>query len=94
MFQTTPLSSGTLNGQTFTIELVEPGNQIVVKWPQNPTVCPPASFASWSPALCASCLMRLWNWPPSVSGRNCNRAGRHRARSLSRVPLVGPQTRR
>jgi hypothetical protein len=47
MFQTTPLSSGTLNGQTFTIELVEPGNQIVVKWPQNPTVCPPASFASW-----------------------------------------------
>ena len=44
MFQTTPLSSGTLNGQTFTIELVEPGNQIVVKWPQNPTVCPPASF--------------------------------------------------
>ena len=26
MSQTTPLSSGTLNGQTITIELVEPGN--------------------------------------------------------------------
>jgi hypothetical protein len=43
MSQTTPLSSGQLNGQTFTIELVELGNHqppvIVVKWPQKPTVC-------------------------------------------------------
>jgi hypothetical protein len=46
--QTTHLSGGTLNGQTITIELVEPGNHqppvIVVKWPQKPTVCPPATF--------------------------------------------------
>ena len=48
MSQTTPLSSGTLNGQTITIDLVEPGNHqppvIVVKCPQKPSVCPPASF--------------------------------------------------
>ena len=48
MSQTTPLSSGTLNGQTITIELVEPGNHqppvIVVKWPPKASVCPPASF--------------------------------------------------
>ena len=47
MSQTTPLSSGTLNGQPITIELVERGNHqppvIVVKW-QKPTVCPPATF--------------------------------------------------
>ena len=48
MSQTTPLSSGTLNGQPITIELVERGNHqppvIVVKLPQKPTVCPPATF--------------------------------------------------
>lgn len=48
MSQTTPPSSGTLNGQAITIELVEPGTHqppvIVVKWPHKPTVCPPASF--------------------------------------------------
>jgi hypothetical protein len=44
----THLSGGTLNGQTTTIELIEPGNHqppvIIVKWPQKPTVCPPATF--------------------------------------------------
>ena len=48
MPQTTPLSSGQLNGQTITIELVEPGNHqppvIVVKWPPKASVCPPANF--------------------------------------------------
>jgi hypothetical protein len=48
MSQTTPLSSGTLNGQNLTIQLVEPGNDlppaIVVKWPDKPSLCPPASF--------------------------------------------------
>jgi hypothetical protein len=48
MSQTTPLSSGTLNGQTITINLVEPGNDkppaIIVKWPEKASVCPPATF--------------------------------------------------
>jgi hypothetical protein len=46
--KTTQLSTGELNGQTLTIQLVEPGNDrlpaIVIKWPEKPTVCPPASF--------------------------------------------------
>jgi hypothetical protein len=45
---TTPLASGTVNGQTLTIELVEPGddlpNAVVVKWPQKPTIASPATF--------------------------------------------------
>ena len=45
---TTPLSSGSLNGQTLTIELVEPGNDlpnaVVIKWPTKPTVTSPATF--------------------------------------------------
>jgi hypothetical protein len=44
----TPLSSGHLNGQTLTIELVEPGNDlpnaVVVKWPVKPTITSPAAF--------------------------------------------------
>ena len=44
----TPLSSDSLNGQTLTIELVEPGNDlpnaVVVKWPAKPTVTRPAAF--------------------------------------------------
>ena len=48
MHETTPLSSGSLNGQTLTIELVEPGNDlpnaVVVKWPVKPTVSSPANF--------------------------------------------------
>jgi hypothetical protein len=48
MHQNTPLSSGTLNGQTLKIELVEPGNDlpnaVVVKWPAKPTVASPATF--------------------------------------------------
>ena len=44
----TPLSSGSLNGQTLTIELVEPGNDlpnaVVVKWPAKPTIASPAAF--------------------------------------------------
>jgi hypothetical protein len=43
-----PLSSGTINGQSLRIELVEPGNDlpnaVVIKWPQTPTVTSPASF--------------------------------------------------
>ena len=46
--QTTPLSSGNLNGQTLKIELVEPGNDlpnaVVVKWPAKPTITSPAAF--------------------------------------------------
>jgi hypothetical protein len=46
--QITPLSSGSLNGQTLTIELVEPGNDlpnaVVVKWPAKPTIASPAAF--------------------------------------------------
>jgi hypothetical protein len=45
---TTPLSSGSLNGQTLKIELVEPGNDrpnaVVVKWPVKPTISSPAAF--------------------------------------------------
>jgi hypothetical protein len=45
---TTPLSSGSLNGQTLRIELVEPGNDlpnaVVIKWPQKSTITSPATF--------------------------------------------------
>ena len=50
MFQSsiTPLSSGSLNGQTLSIQLVEPGgdlpNAVVVRWPQKPTITSPATF--------------------------------------------------
>jgi hypothetical protein len=48
MHETTPLSSGSLNGQTLTIELVESGNDlpnaVVVKWPVKPTITSPATF--------------------------------------------------
>ena len=48
MSNVTPLSSGSLNGQTLTIELVEPGNDlpnaVVVKWPAKPTISSPAAF--------------------------------------------------
>jgi hypothetical protein len=46
--QTTPISSGSLNGQTLKIELVEPGNDlpnaVVIRWPAKPTVSSPATF--------------------------------------------------
>jgi hypothetical protein len=45
---TTPLSSGSFNGQTLKIELVEPGNDlpnaVVVRWPAKPTITIPATF--------------------------------------------------
>jgi hypothetical protein len=48
MSNITPLSSGSLNGQTLTIELVEPGNDlpnaVVVKSPVKPTITSPAAF--------------------------------------------------
>ena len=48
MSNVTPLSSGSLNGQTLTIELVEPGNDlpnaVAIRWPQKPTVTSPAAF--------------------------------------------------
>ena len=48
MSNVTPLSSGSLNGQTLTIELVEPDNDlpnaVVVKWPAKPTITSPATF--------------------------------------------------
>ena len=48
MSNVTPLSSGSLNGQTFTIELVEPDNDlpnaVVIKWPVKPTVASPTTF--------------------------------------------------
>jgi hypothetical protein len=46
--QITPLSSGSLNGQTLKIELVEPGNDrpnaVVIRWPQKSTITSPATF--------------------------------------------------
>jgi hypothetical protein len=46
--QITPLSSGSLNGQTLKIELVEPGNDrpnaVVIRWPTKPTITSPATF--------------------------------------------------
>ena len=48
MHETTPLSSGNLNGQTLKIELVEPGNDlpnaVVIRWPGKPTIASPATF--------------------------------------------------
>jgi hypothetical protein len=48
MSNVTPLSAGSLNGQTLTIELVVPGNDlpnaVVVKWPAKPTVTSLAAF--------------------------------------------------
>jgi hypothetical protein len=48
MSNVTPLSAGSPNGQTLTIELVETGNDlpnaVVVKWPQKPTISSPAAF--------------------------------------------------
>jgi hypothetical protein len=48
MHETTPLSSGSLNGQTLKIELVEPGNDrpnaVVIRWPTKPTITSPATF--------------------------------------------------
>jgi hypothetical protein len=48
MHETTPLSSGSLNGQTLKIELVEPGNDrpnaVVIRWPVKPTITSPATF--------------------------------------------------
>jgi hypothetical protein len=48
MHETTPLSSGSLNGQTLKIELVEPGNDrpnaVVIRWPQKSTITSPATF--------------------------------------------------
>jgi hypothetical protein len=44
---TTPLSSGTLNGQTLKIELVEAAKfpaTIVISWPTKATTVPPANF--------------------------------------------------
>jgi hypothetical protein len=48
MSNVTPLSSGSLNGQTLKIELVEPGNDlpkaVAIRWPQKPTISSPAAF--------------------------------------------------
>jgi hypothetical protein len=48
MSNVTPLSSGSLNGQTLTIELVEPGNDlpnaVVIRWPVKPTIASPDAF--------------------------------------------------
>jgi hypothetical protein len=48
MSNVTPLSSGSLNGQTLKIELVEPGNDlpnaVAIRWPQKPTITSPAAF--------------------------------------------------
>jgi hypothetical protein len=48
MSNVTPLSHGSLNGQTLKIELVEPDNDlpnaVVIKWPAKPTITSPATF--------------------------------------------------
>ena len=48
MSNVTPLSSGSLNGQTLKIERIEPGNDrpnaVVIRWPQKSTITSPATF--------------------------------------------------
>jgi hypothetical protein len=47
MHNVIPLSSGTINGQTLQIELIEPGNDlpaVAIRWPQKPTITSPATF--------------------------------------------------
>ena len=47
MSTVTPLSSGSLNGQTITIELVEPVDlpaAILIRWPEKPAVTSPANY--------------------------------------------------
>jgi len=48
MHNVTPLSSGSLNGQTLKVELVEPGNDlpnaVAIRWPAEPTISSPATF--------------------------------------------------
>jgi hypothetical protein len=69
---TTPLSSGSLNGQTLTIELVEPGNDrpnvVAIRWPAKPTITSPAAFDKvvadmmkvLSNAVVALAAIRVW----------------------------------
>jgi hypothetical protein len=71
----TPLSSGLINGQTLTIELVEPGNDlpnaVVVKWPQRPTISSLAAFDKvvadtmkiLSNAVVELAALRVWKKP-------------------------------
>ncbi len=70
---TTPLSSGSLNGQTLKIELVEPGNDrpnaVVIRWPAKPTITSLATFDQvvantmkvLSNAVVELAALRVWN---------------------------------
>jgi hypothetical protein len=75
--QTTPLSSGQLNGQTFTIELVQTGNDmsaaVVVRWPAEPTIVSPANYDQLAAAamrLLANASVEL---AASRSGSGCDK---------------------
>ncbi|HEY6685494.1 MAG TPA: hypothetical protein VI094_04710 [Propionibacteriaceae bacterium] len=74
----TPLASGRLNGQTLTIELVEPGNDlpnaVVVKWPVKPTISRSAAFDKVvADAMKILSKTRSSNWLPYVCGKGCER---------------------
>src|SRR5215217_6237561 len=80
MHQTTPLSSGNLNGQTLKVELVEPGNDlpnaVAIRWPQKPTITSPATFDKVvaDATRCGSCRMRSSPKPwPKHAARTPNR---------------------
>jgi hypothetical protein len=88
--QITPLSSGSLNGQTLKIELVEPGNDrpnaVVIRWPTKPTITSPATFDNLvadtmkilSNAVVELAALRVWK-------RSCDPS--HRTISISRNPV-------
>jgi hypothetical protein len=71
----TPLSSGSLNGQTLKIELVEPGNDlpnaVAIRWPAKPTIASPASFDQAVTAAMKSSPTPPSNWPRSRCGKSC-----------------------
>ena len=90
MHQTTPLSSGSLNGQTLTIELVEPGNDlpnaVLIRWPQKPTTASPAAFDQAVVAAMKSSPTPPSNWPRSGCGKSCEHGTGPMCRPIRGVP--------
>jgi hypothetical protein len=76
MSNVTPLSSGSLNGQTLKIELVEPGNDlpnaVVVKWPEKPTITSPATFDQAVGAAMKILANASSSWLHSRCGKSCD----------------------
>jgi len=90
MHQNTPLSSGTINGQTFTIELVEPGNDlpnaVVIKWPVKPTITSPAAFDK----LIADTMRVLSNAVVELVTVSSRRGPRNAAEALAKHAACTP----